>query len=745
VGLSTYTDYKDVEIDDILDRLPGGEGDSTTRDLIRRAYDFAAAAHDGQKRKSGEPYIVHPLSVAQLLAEMHFDPAVIAAGLLHDVLEDCDVPRPELEAQFGQEVLTLVEGVTKLDKVEERVKEDSQRSRDLQELESLRKLLLAMVQDDVRVIFIKLADRLHNMRTLGSLTPESQLRMARETLEIFAPVANRLGIWVWKAELEDLSFRYLNPPMFHELERLLIAHQEERAAQVAEHIAILQAALTKEEIPARIKGRPKHIYSIYNKMRRKNLSFARIYDTIGLRVLVENTSQCYQVLGIVHHLWTPVPGEFDDYIAHPKPNNYQSLHTAVIGKNGLPLEIQIRTHEMDEIAEFGVAAHWRYKEDKVLLSAEAIEQISSVRQSVQEYSDEVDDVRAFVASVRADVFQDRVYVFTPHGRLIDLPQGATPLDFAYAVHTEIGHTCRGAKVDGRWTPLYYQLKTGEQVEIIRGRKGGPSRDWLNDELGYTKTTRARQKIKQWFRRQGKEQNIAQGRMTVDKLLRRLELVLSMDEVAELFRKHYNNTDDFLAAVGIGDISSTAISRRLEGYISQFAEKPREEDTGEDEEELYAGTPAALPDVVTGAISIRGTGGILTHLAKCCNPIPGDDVVGYITRGRGVTVHRQDCPNIVRMGPQDMERLIDVDWGPDKHTFPIQVVVTAYDRSGLLRDITEVIADNDINMASLSTGKRSRYNIIPVNITLEVPDLSTLTRVLAKIEQIRNVIDARRMV
>ncbi|MEJ5312169.1 MAG: bifunctional (p)ppGpp synthetase/guanosine-3',5'-bis(diphosphate) 3'-pyrophosphohydrolase [Anaerolineae bacterium] len=743
--MSTYTDYKDVEIDDILDRLPGGEGDSTTRDLIRRAYDFAAAAHDGQKRKSGEPYIVHPLSVAQLLAEMHFDPAVIAAGLLHDVLEDCDVPRPELEAQFGQEVLTLVEGVTKLDKVEERVKEDSQRSRDLQELESLRKLLLAMVQDDVRVIFIKLADRLHNMRTLGSLTPESQLRMARETLEIFAPVANRLGIWVWKAELEDLSFRYLNPPMFHELERLLIAHQEERAAQVAEHIAILQAALTKEEIPARIKGRPKHIYSIYNKMRRKNLSFARIYDTIGLRVLVENTSQCYQVLGIVHHLWTPVPGEFDDYIAHPKPNNYQSLHTAVIGKNGLPLEIQIRTHEMDEIAEFGVAAHWRYKEDKVLLSAEAIEQISSVRQSVQEYSDEVDDVRAFVASVRADVFQDRVYVFTPHGRLIDLPQGATPLDFAYAVHTEIGHTCRGAKVDGRWTPLYYQLKTGEQVEIIRGRKGGPSRDWLNDELGYTKTTRARQKIKQWFRRQGKEQNIAQGRMTVDKLLRRLELVLSMDEVAELFRKHYNNTDDFLAAVGIGDISSTAISRRLEGYISQFAEKPREEDTGEDEEELYAGTPAALPDVVTGAISIRGTGGILTHLAKCCNPIPGDDVVGYITRGRGVTVHRQDCPNIVRMGPQDMERLIDVDWGPDKHTFPIQVVVTAYDRSGLLRDITEVIADNDINMASLSTGKRSRYNIIPVNITLEVPDLSTLTRVLAKIEQIRNVIDARRMV
>ena len=735
---------RDVTIEDILTFLPEGDAADPARDLIRRAYAFAFAAHDGQTRKSGEPFIIHPLNVAYLLAKMHFDPAVIAAGLLHDVLEDCDVPRPELEAQFGQEVLLLVEGVTKLDQVEERVKEDSMmRFRDLQELESLRKLLLAMVQDDVRVIFIKLADRLHNMRTLGSLPRESQLRAARETLEIFAPVANRLGIWVWKAELEDLAFCYLNPPMFEELERLLTTHQEARDARLAEHIATLQAALAQEEIHAKIKGRPKHIYSIYNKMRRKNLPFARIYDTAGLRVLVENNTQCYQVLGIVHQLWTPVPGEFDDYIAHPKPNDYQSLHTAVIGNSGLPLEIQIRTYYMDEVAELGVAAHWRYKENEVLFSQEALEQISSVRQSVQEYTDEVDDVRAFVASVRTDVFQDRVYVFTPHGRLIDLPLGATPLDFAYAVHTEIGHTCRGAKVDGRWTPLHYQLKTGEQVEIIRGRKDGPSRDWLNDELGYTKTTRARQKIKQWFRRQGREQNIAQGRLTVDKLLRRLELVLSMDEVAELFRKRYLNTEDFLAAVGIGDITSAAIARRLEGYISQFDEKPPDDD--EDEGDLYTGTPADLPDVVTGAINIRGTGGILTHLGKCCNPIPGDDVVGYITRGRGVTVHRQDCPNITRMGPQDLERLIEVDWGPDKHTFPIQVVVTAYDRSGLLRDITEVISDSDINMASLSTGKRSRYSILPVYITLEVPDLSTLTRVLGKIEQIRNVLDARRMV
>ncbi len=735
------TDLTGVEIGEILDRLPEGDVAYAARDLIRRAYDFACAAHDGQKRKSGEPYIIHPLNVASLLAEMHFDPAVIAAGLLHDVLEDCDIPRPELEAQFGQEVLMLVEGVTKLDKVEERVKEDSKRLRDLQELESLRKLLLAMVQDDVRVIFIKLADRLHNMRTLDALSPESQQRMARETLEIFAPVANRLGIWVWKAELEDLAFRYLNPAMFDELTRFLNIHRDEREEQVAEHIKILQAALVKEDIPAKIKGRPKHTYSIYNKMRRKNLPFARIYDAEGLRVLVDTETQCYQVLGIVHHLWTPIPGEFDDYIAHKKTNGYQSLHTAVIGQSGTPLEIQIRTHAMDEIAEFGVAAHWHYKEREVHLSKQAMQQISNVRQTFQEYSEDTSDARDFMTSVRSDVFRDRVYVFTPRGKVIDLPVGATPLDFAYAVHTEVGHTCRGAKVDGRWTPLHYQLKTGEQVEIIRGRKGGPSRDWLNDELGYLKTPRARQKIKQWFKRQGREQNVVQGRQVVDKLLKRLGLALFVEEVADLFRKRYPGMEDFLAAVGIGDLSSDVIVKRLESYISQFAEK---EDLGEDED-LYTGPPSPPPEVITDGINVRGTGGLLTHLGRCCNPLPGEEIVGYITRGHGVTIHRQDCPNILRMGPGDLERLIEVDWGCTKHTFPIQIIVTAYDRSGLLHDITEVIVNNEVNVASVSTEKRSRYNILPVYMTLEVPDLATLTRVLAKIGQIRNVIDAKRLV
>ncbi|HOT91136.1 MAG TPA: bifunctional (p)ppGpp synthetase/guanosine-3',5'-bis(diphosphate) 3'-pyrophosphohydrolase [Anaerolineae bacterium] len=734
----------DISIENILARLPSGPLTIESYDLIRRAYDFACTAHNGQTRKSGEPYIQHPLNVAYLLAEMRFDPAVIAAGLLHDVLEDCHIPREELEAQFGKEVLVLVEGVTKLDRVEDLVKEDSQRTRDLQELESLRKLLLAMVQDDVRVIFIKLADRLHNMRTLDPLPPENQQRMARETLEIFAPVANRLGIWVWKAELEDLAFRYLNPPMFEELTRFLNTHREEREARVAEHIQVLRAALEREEIPAQIKGRSKHIYSIYHKMRRKNLPFARIYDAEGLRVLVDTENQCYQVLGIVHHLWTPIPGEFDDYIANPKPNGYQSLHTAVIGQNGTPLEVQIRTYDMDEIAEFGVAAHWRYKEQSVRLSDQAMQQITTVRQSFREYTQETSDARDLVTSVRSDVFRDRVYVFTPRGKVIDLPVGATPLDFAYAVHTEIGHTCRGAKVDGRWVPLHYQLKTGEQVEIIRGRKGGPSRDWLNEELGYVKTPHARQKIKQWFRRQDKEQNIAQGRLVIDKLLKRLGLPLFVEEVADLFRKRYATLEDFLVAVGVGDITSDAIARRLESYVEQFAEK-EEEKEGIAEEDLYTGPTAPPTEVVTDGINVRGTGGLLMHLGRCCNPLPGEEIVGYITRGHGVTIHRQDCPNILRMGPEDLERLIEVEWGKEKRTFPIQIVITAYDRAGLLHDITEVIANNDINMASVSTGKRSRYNILPVYMTLEVPDLATLTRVLAKIGQIRNVIEAKRLV
>ena len=728
-------------IDDVLDLLPEGVAATEARDLIRRSFAFASDAHKGQMRKSNEPYIIHPLHVSYILAELQFEPSVIAAGLLHDVLEDCDVTQEQLIEHFGHEVYTLVDGVTKLERVEKRIEGDSERVRDLQELESLRKLLIAMATDDIRIIFIKLADRLHNMRTLEYLKPESQLRMARETLEIFAPLANRLGIWVWKAELEDLAFRLLNRNMYDELAQLLAVRREERQARVKMHIGLLKTALNENHVRAEIIGRPKHIYSIYNKMRRKNVPFTRIYDSEGLRVIVGSEPQCYQVLGVVHHLWTPVPGEFDDYIAHPKSNGYQSLHTAVIGSDGSAIEIQIRTSEMDHVAEYGVAAHWRYKERGLPLDVKLSDQITSIRQSVQELTDDANDARSFVESARLNVFQDRVFAFTPKGKVIDLPIGATPLDFAYYVHTEVGHSCRGARVNGRWTNLDYQLVTGDQVEIIRGRKGGPSRDWLNEELGYAITNRARQKIRQWFRHQGREENAAHGREVVEKILKRLSISLSVEQVFELFIKRYNTTTEFLAAVGMGDLSSDAVVNRLALYIS---ENDEDEETWPELDSIPAAPPA--PQIETDTISIRGTGGVLTHIANCCNPLPGQEIIGYVTRGRGVTVHRRDCTNILGMAMDDQDRLIEVEWGTaEEKTFAVQVMVTAYDRSGLLHDISGVVANRNLNMSAVSTGKRDRYNILPVYITLEIPDLATLTRILTRFEQLPNVIEARRMV
>ncbi len=731
-----------IMLNDILDLLPEGLAAMEARDLIRRAYRFAEEAHAGQRRKSGEPYLIHPVTVAYLLAELNFEPAVIAAGLLHDVIEDCEVTREEIQMAFGEEVLVLVEGVTKLERVERRVKEDSSRERDIQELESMRKLLIAMANDDLRIIFIKLADRLHNMRTLDHLAKPNQIRMARETLEIFAPVANRLGIWLWKAELEDLAFRYLNPKMYYQLADLLDTRRNLREERVEEHAERLREALQADGIDTEIKGRPKHIYSIYRKMRRKNVPFARIYDVEGLRVMVDTEPQCYQVLGIVHRLWKPVPGEFDDYIAHPKSNGYQSLHTAVMGEDGLAMEIQIRTHEMDYFAEYGYAAHWRYKERGVPTNPQLMEQISIIRQGVQELTHETKDARSFIDSIRLDIFQDRVFAFTPKGKVIDMPAGSTPLDFAYYVHTEVGHGCRGARVNGRWTNLDYQLKTGDQVRIITGRKGGPSRDWINEDLGYVKTSRARQKIRQWFRRQGREENIARGREMVERVLKRLSLDFTVEKVAEQFSKRFNHPDEFLAALGVGDLNSDGVVSRLEQFLH---EQTDEQEAWPDVEEIETAPPA--PEIETDSISIRGTGGVLTHLARCCNPLPGHEIIGYVTRGRGVTIHRRECPNVLNMSVADKDRLIEVDWGDgeETRTFPVQVVVMAYDRSGLLHDISGVVANRNLNLSAVSTGKRDRYNIIPVYMTLDIPNLRTLTRVLSQIEQVSNVIEARRAV
>jgi len=731
------TKLPDTTIHDILEKLPQGGPGAEARALVHHAYEFAEAAHRGQTRKSGEPYIQHPLEVANLLAELHFEPTVVAAALLHDVLEDCDVTREQLLEAFGKGILVLVEGVTKLEDVEARVKQDYSKNRDLQELESLRKMFIAMAEDDVQVIFIKLADRLHNMRTVEALAPANQQRMARETLQIFAPLANRLGIWHWKAELEDLSFRYLDSKMYEELARLLDARKEERQVHVDRHIKMLKESVADEGISAKIKGRPKHIYSIYLKMRRKNIPFARVYDAEGMRVIVDTIPQCYQVLGIVHNLWTPVPGEFDDYIANPKPNGYQSLHTAVIGEDGAAFEIQIRTRHMDYIAEFGVAAHWRYKEQGAPVDDRMMDQITQMRKSVKELTEDEGDAQTFIENIRTDVFEDRVYVFTPKGKVIDLPRGATPVDFAYHIHTEIGQRCRGARVNGRWVPLDYQLRTGDQVQIITGRTGAPSRDWLNEELGFVKTSRAKQKIKQWFRQQSREQNIARGRGIVEQELKRLGLEWTINEVADLFTKHYQRREDFMAAVCVGDVTSERIINRIEGAVER-----QTRDVIEPPETVELPPP---PPQSVGRVNIQGAGELLTRLARCCNPLPGDEIIGYVTRGRGVTIHRRDCPNVLRLSLGERERLIEMDWGKGEETFAVQVLITAYDRSGLLRDITALMGNEDVNMLSVKTGKRDRYNIVPIYLTLEVPNLRKLNRVLGKAEQIPNVIEARRSV
>jgi GTP pyrophosphokinase len=701
-------------VEDILACVP------RDRDLVRRAYEFAAAAHEGQFRESGEPYIQHSLAVAGLLADLRMDPEIVAAGLLHDVVEDCGVSVEEIEGSFGPAVAQFVDGVTKLQEID-RLGWREQERRDERELESLRKFFIAVARD-ARVMLIKLADRLHNMRTLDALPADRQQKMARETMEIYAPLANWLGIWRWKGELEDLAFRRLQPEVYQEIAAQLAAREPEREADIRRHVAQLDGHLGLEGISAEITGRPKHIYSIYRKMRRKQIPLERVYDIRGIRVFVVTVLDCYHTLGVVHGLWTPIPGEFDDYIATPKENMYRSLHTAVVGIGGKTLEVQIRTRYMHRIAEYGIAAHWRYK-DGSRRDPEFDETIAALRAQIEVRSEE--DAGAFVHAVTSDLFEDRVYVFTPKGKLIDLPAGATPVDFAYYVHTEIGHRCRGAKVNGQWLPLDYVLKTSDQVEIVTSKRGGPSRDWLNPALGYVHTARARQKIRQWFRRQDREQNIASGRAILERELKRLGLGgMSYEPVAALFK--YDDVEGFLAAVGFGDINSQQIAARVVEAQRREAEA----------EELPV---VPLPVEVAPDVQVLGTGGLLSRLARCCNPIPGEAIVGYVTRGRGITIHRRDCPNV--LNARDSERLIEVSWGTEVRTFPVLVYVQAYDRAGLVHDISGVITKESINIASLNVARQR--NLATLYITLEVTDIGQLGLVLARIGKIPNVVEVRR--
>lgn len=730
---SEITSKDTIEIENWLESIANGRPQSEI-DFIRRACELAQRAHHGQTRASGEPYLQHSLAVANILADLRLDYETIAAAILHDVPEDTDVTLKEIEIAFGPTVATLVDGVTKMGLIQEFRGQSTKSRKERAQAESLRKMLLAMV-DDVRVVLIKLADRTHNMRTLGPLREEKQQRIARETLEVFAPLANRLGIWQIKWELEDLSFRYLEPDLYKQIARMIDERLISREQYIEKIVDELKGELKKQGIKADVTGRSKHIYSIWRKMQRKGVDFDQIYDVRGLRVLVDKVSDCYAVLGIVHTLWRPIPGEFDDYIAAPKDNLYRSLHTAVVSSSGKTIEVQIRTHVMHQQAELGVAAHWRYKEG-AKSDASFDQKIAWLRQ-LMEWKDDVADATEFINQVKAEVFEDRVHVLTPKGDVIDLPAGATPIDFAYYIHTEVGHRCRGAKINGRIVPLNYQLRNGDQIEILTAKRGGPSRDWLNSHLGYLKTSRARSKVRHWFKYQNYEENVSQGRVILDRELHRLGIPeVNYEQLAH--RLNFDKVDDFLAALGRSDLSISHIIAAINDLVEEG--KPEEEEDWP----LPTLSPTSIATTPT-EMRIQGVGNLLTTLAQCCRPIPGDsNIVGYITRGRGVTIHRRDCPNILRYDDERRERLIEVDWDVtgDK-TYPVDVQIEAFDRPGLLRDITSVVANEKINLSAVNVTTTKKEHTATVFATLEIRDIDQLSRVLALIEQLSNVLRAQR--
>jgi len=685
---------------------------------VRAAFEFAKEAHKEQLRASGEPYVTHPIAVAQILAELGLDPVAVQGALLHDIPEDTGYSLTDVEERFGPEVGRLVDGVTKLSKF-------STLSHEEQQAENIRKMFLAMAED-IRVVLIKLADRLHNMRTLAPLPAEKRARIARQTMEIYAPLAERLGIWQVKWELEDLAFKELEPDQFRSLAAQLDTHRKAREAFVERSIAILKAELKKAGVKAELSGRPKHIASIWRKMQRKQASLGEIYDVHAIRVLVEDVKDCYAALGVVHSLWRPIPGQFDDYIAMPKGNLYQSLHTAVVGLDGKPVEIQIRTHAMHRVAEMGIAAHWRYKEGGRQDRAYDAK-LAWVRQLL-DWQRDVSDAREFVEGIKLDVFQDQVFVFTPKGEVKDLPAGATPIDFAYRIHTDVGHRCIGAKVNNRLVPLDYHLQNGDIVEIVTTKAAhGPSRDWLS----IVQTGHAREKIRQWFKRQQRDENVAHGRESLDRELRRLARTsiqaLGGERIAEVARNYnHENVDDFYAAIGYGAIGTQQVVMRL-GVV--------------DDQEIALPTVAPPQPARTGGVRVKGVGDLLVRFGQCCHPIPGDPIVGFVTRGKGVTVHIRTCSTVVN--ERDIERLIEVEWeGQAQQTYPIAIRVEAFDRTGLLNDIANVVAENKINIVAAHVEVHPD-NTATVNATLQVASVAQLARVLSRLETVKDVLSVQR--
>lgn len=707
--------------------------------FIQKAYDYARNAHSTQYRKSGEPYIIHPIQVAGILVDLKMDAETIAGGFLHDVVEDTDINLEEIEKEFNHEVALLVDGVTKLGKIKYKSKQAIQ-------AENHRKMFVAMAKD-IRVILIKLADRLHNMRTLKHLPPEKQRIKANETLEIFAPLAHRLGISTIKWELEDTALRYLNPQQYYRIVHLMKQKREERENYIQDVIEQLNTQLKEVNIEAEISGRPKHLYSIYQKMKKQNKQFNEIYDLLAVRIIVNSIKDCYAALGIIHTNWKPMPGRFKDYIAMPKQNLYQSLHTTVIGPKGDPLEVQIRTKEMHEIAEYGIAAHWAYKEGKQVKGGKkTFEEKLTLFREILDWQNETHDAEEFIESLKVDLFSDMVYVFTPKGDVIELPSGSVPIDFAYKIHTEIGNKTVGAKINGKMAPLDYKLRNGDIVEVLTSKHSyGPSQDWLK----ITQTSQAKSRIKQFFKKQRKEENIIKGKEAVEREIRAFNIapkdVLTSENIDRVLERfNFVTEEDMYAAVGYQGITAALVATRLTDKIREQQQKEQNLaktiDDVNTEGQLYHRT-----NKKDSGVRVEGVDNILVRLAKCCNPVPGDDIVGYITKGRGVSVHRTDCPNV--LSDEAKQRHLHVEWETNQQNgkqYHVDLEVTAYDRRGLLNEVLLALNEMRTNITHVN-GKSDRNKLATIQITILIQNTQHLRRIVERIKRIRDVYSVKRTI